>query len=290
MSQNKIAVQDSVVDAPQRTDSASVDKQSTGNVHLQSAHAGCLIFNADDWGRDSATTDRIFECFRASRLSSASGMVFMEDSERAADLAAASQFDIGLHLNLDAAFTALKVPARLETHQEKVGKYLRANRFARLVYNPGLANSFEYTVSCQLEEFNRLYGRMPDRIDGHHHMHLSGNVLLRKLLPAGPILRRHFSYETGEKKVRNAIFRLYSNVATARRYRTTDFFFSLPPLSPAERLERIFSLSRRFVVEVETHPVNAEEYEFLTGGKLLRWTNEYPLAPNFGKTVALRHA
>ena len=42
------------------------------------------MINADDWGRDARTTDRILECFQHGVLSSASGMVFMEDSERAA--------------------------------------------------------------------------------------------------------------------------------------------------------------------------------------------------------------
>jgi len=42
--------------------------------------------------------------------------------------------------------------------------------------------------------------------------------------------------------------------------------FSLPPLDAPGHLQRIFTLARQFVVEVETHPIKPEEYEFLAGG------------------------
>jgi predicted glycoside hydrolase/deacetylase ChbG (UPF0249 family) len=259
------------------------------NIHLQPASCGCLIINADDWGRDDRTTNRTLECFHRRMLSSASGMVFMEDSERAANIAREQGLDIGLHLNLSAPFSAPLVPPRLATHHQKIREYLCANPIARLFYHPGLAGSFEYVVAAQFEEFSRLYGRKPDRIDGHHHMHLSANVLLQGLLPRGMIVRRHFSYEPGEKVVRNSVFRLFSSALLSRHYRVSDFFFSLQPFAPLARTQRIFNFAQSFVVEVETHPINPEEYQFLTEGDGLRWTNDCPPAPNFGNALALRH-
>src|SRR5215472_6978785 len=49
--------------------------------------AGFLIVNADDWGRDTLTTNSILECSARRAVSSVSAMVFMEDSDRAAKLA-----------------------------------------------------------------------------------------------------------------------------------------------------------------------------------------------------------
>ena len=287
--QNKIVEQDSVAE-PLPTKSAESGKLRGTNACLRPATGGFLIINADDWGRDTRTTDRIVECFRARMLSSASGMVFMEDSERSANIAREQGYDIGLHLNLSAPFSARAVPTRLASHHQNIRECLCSNRVARLLYHPGLADSFEYAVACQLEEFSRLYGRMPDRIDGHHHMHLSANILLQRLLPAGTIVRRHFSYEPGEKIVRNSVFRLLSGALLGRKYRITDFFFSLPPFDPPMRIQRIFNLAKKFVVEVETHPVNPEEYRFLTEGDILRWTNDCPPAPSFGDAVALQLA
>jgi predicted glycoside hydrolase/deacetylase ChbG (UPF0249 family) len=260
------------------------------NIHTQSTSRGCLIINADDWGRDDRTTNLISECFQRCVLSSASGMVFMEDSERAANIAREQGLDIGLHLNLSVPFSALAVPTRLATHHQKVRACLCANRVARLLYHPGLSDSFRYVVARQLEEFSRLYGKMPDRIDGHHHMHLSANVLLQKLLPSGTIVRRHFSYEPGEKLVRNSVFRMFSRTLLSGRYRVTDFFFSLPPFASAVRMQRIFTLARRFVVEIETHPINPGEYRFLTEGDFRRWTGDCPPALTFAAASALQRA
>ena len=283
--QNKIVEQDSVNDPLLRTKLANAGELREKNAHLPPALEGCLIINADDWGSDAETTDRTFECFQHGVLSSASGMVFMQDSARAASIATEQAIDIGLHLNLSAPFSAPEVPTRLATHQQKVREYLRAHSVARLLYHPGLRNCFEYVVACQLEEFSRLYGKTPDRIDGHHHMHLSANVLFQGLLPSGAIVRRHFSYESGEKMLRNSVFRLYSGALLGGRYRVTDFFFSLPPLAPEVRLQRIFCLAQRSVVELETHPINAEEYRFLTGGDLIRWTMDCPPARNFSNAL-----
>jgi chitin disaccharide deacetylase len=287
--QNKIVEEDSVNDPLILTKSANEGELPGAITRPQPVLGGCLIINADDWGLDARTTDQTFECFKRGRLSSASGMVFMQDSGRAASIATEHGLDIGLHLNLTAPFSAPEVPTRLATHHQKIREYLRAHRVARLLYNPGLADSFEYAVARQFEEFCRLYGRTPDRIDGHHHMHLSVNVLLRGLLPPGIIVRRHFSYELGEKMLRNSVFRLYSRALLGGRYRVTDFFFSLPPFAPAVRMQRMFNLARRSIVEVETHPINPEEYRFLTGGNLLRWTNDCPPAPSFRDAVALQH-
>jgi chitin disaccharide deacetylase len=288
--QNKIVEPDSVKDPSLQIKSAKAGELPGKRGRLHPVLGGCLIINADDWGRDPRTTDRTFECFQHGALSSASGMVFMQDSERAAAIAIEHGFDVGLHLNLSAPFSAPGTPTRLATDHQKVREYLCARRSARLLYHPGLANSFEYAVASQLEEFTRLYGRTPDRIDGHHHMHLSANVLLQGLLPSGTIVRRHFSYDPGEKMLRNSVFRLYSRALLAGRYRVTDFFFSLPPLAPEVRLRRIFSLTQRSVVELETHPVNPEEYRFLTGGDLLRWTTLCPPAATFGKPAVLQSA
>ncbi|MGH9630995.1 MAG: ChbG/HpnK family deacetylase, partial [Bryobacteraceae bacterium] len=133
---------------------------------------GCVIVNADDWGRDRGTTDRTFDCIHIASVSSVSAMVFMADSERAANLAKEAAIDVGLHVNLTTPFTSPKCPTRLAEHQTRVSRYLRSSRFAQVLFHPGLMGSFSYAVAAQLEEFTGLYGTAPDRVDGHHHMHL----------------------------------------------------------------------------------------------------------------------
>ena len=234
---------------------------------------GLLIVNADDWGRDRQTTDRTYECVLRSTVSAVSAMVFMQDSERGAAIAKERGVDAGLHLNFTTPFTAPGLSTQLSAHQEAVSRYLRGHRLAQVVFHPGLARSFEYLVAAQRHEFVRLFGTEPERLDGHHHMHLCSNVILQGLLPAGTRVRRNFSFQRGEKGLWNRYYRQAVDRILKRRHRLTDFFFSLPPLDSPTRLQKIFSLAAKFSVEVETHPVNHEEYEFLTGSEIARWLN-----------------
>jgi YdjC-like protein len=252
----------------------------------ESMHAGALIINADDWGRDRENTQRTMDCVLRGSVSSVSAMVFMQDSERAAAIAREHEIDAGLHLNLTSPFSVVDVSSHLVERQQQVARYLARHRLAGVFFHPGLAASFEYVVQAQIEEFSRLYGAVPRRIDGHHHMHLCANVILAKLLPLGIIVRRNFSFQPGEKSWINRQYRSMVDRLLARRHRLTDFFFSLPPLESESRMERIFSLARTFAVEVETHPVNAAEYRFLAEGEIFRRTRGRPVARGFAWTQA----
>ena len=256
-------------------------KHQINNLAPKKEHTGRLILNADDWGRDENTTDRTLECFLSGTLSSVSAMVFMKDSDRAAFVAREHTIDAGLHLNLTLPFSQSGTSQKLLEHQERLGKYLRHHRLGHVVFHPGLKESFEYVVSAQIEEFARLYSRKPERIDGHHHAHLCANVVFGRLLPEGTIVRRNFSFVKGEKSFSNRLYRKTIDRVISRRHRLTDFFYSLPPLEPRERLQGIFQLAEQSIVEVETHPVNQDEYRFLTEGEIFHWPNGITIAPHY---------
>ena len=226
-----------------------------------------VILNADDWGIRVAATDRILDCLLRRSISSTSAMVFMADSERAADLARQHNIDAGLHLNLTAPFTAAKIPAALAVHQKRIAGFLRKGRFAPLVFHPLLASSFEYSVRAQLDEFARLYGAQPNRVDGHHHAHLCANVQWQNLIPAGIMVRRNFTFRSVEKGALNRFYRRVQDRNLARRYRIADYFFNLVPLQE-ERLRAILELARHANVEIECHPERDEEYKFLMQARL----------------------
>jgi predicted glycoside hydrolase/deacetylase ChbG (UPF0249 family) len=211
-------------------------------------------------------------------------MVFMEDSERAADLAREKKVDIGLHLNLTEAVSGQNVPAKLQEHHGRVVRFLLRSRLSQVVYHPGLAASFEFVTKAQLDEFQRIYGEAPRRIDGHHHMHLSENVLRAKLLPAGTVVRRNFSFRRGEKSWFNRQYRKIVDARLMRRHQLADFLFSILPMQ-TERLERIVSLARKSLVELETHPGKIVEFAFLTSPAMARLLRGFPIAPNFSDTV-----
>jgi predicted glycoside hydrolase/deacetylase ChbG (UPF0249 family) len=240
-----------------------------------------LIMNADDWGRDERTTDRTLDCFTRGALSSVSAMVFMRDSERAAAMARDRSIDTGLHLNFTAPFTGSGIPSKLLSQQARIASYLLASRFAPVIFNPALVKAFNYVASAQYDEYTRLYGAAPRRVDGHHHMHLCANVLLQRLLPISTVVRRNFSFERGEKNLANRTYRCLVDQQLERRHKLTDYFYSLPPLE-SSRLDKIFASCTGSTIEMETHPIQEAEYCFLTEGALSdRLADHVVLATNY---------
>ncbi len=249
--------------------------------HVARHLPGVLIVNADDWGRDRNTTDRILDCIKLGSVSSTSAMVFMEDSERAGFLARDHKVDTGLHLNFTTPFSGQVHTAQLLHHQARAAHYLLRNRFAQIIYHPGLVNSFEYVVAAQIDEYERVYGTHPERIDGHHHMHLCANVIFGNLLPKGVLARRNFTFQAKEKGSLNRLYRAYIDHQVAKRNRVVDYLFSIVPMDSMERLRRIFVLANSAVVELETHPVLPAEYEFLTSGRIFSELNGAEIASSF---------
>lgn len=225
--------------------------------------SGLLIVNADDYGAAIPTSDAVLDCFERGAISSATTMVWMQDSERAAEIAKERKLPIGLHLNLTMAFDGPAVPADVAARQEglthKLGRRLGLTRWA---YRPLLRGSMNEAVSDQLSRFKELYGREPTHLDGHNHVHLSPNVLFSKSLPRGTRLRNShdFSGALGDspKVMRRSLIR--------SRYTTTDSFFSIRSIHPAfggSGLEEVLAMSRERTLEVMVHPHWEDEYELL---------------------------
>lgn len=222
-----------------------------------------LIVNADDWGRSIEETDRALRCFQSGRVTSVTAMVFMEDSQRAAEIAKEASLDVGLHLNLNQPFTGEVSDARLLQAHRRVVRFLRRSKYALLLYNPFLRGAFKYVYRAQAAEFERLYGRPPSHIDGHQHMHLCSNVLIDEIIPSGTKVRRSFTFFPGEKDFVNRLYRRWVDRKLARRHRLTDYFFALSAHLAPQRLARVAQLASNGSVELMTHPIVAAEYDLL---------------------------
>lgn len=222
-----------------------------------------LIITADDYGKTRSATDNILKCFSSKRITSASAMVFMEDSERAASLALKTSLEVGLHLNFTLPFSASNIPLKLWEHQNRVVSYLTRHKLFQAIYNPFLTDSFKFVFLSQQGEFMRLYGRYPDHYNGHHHMHLCANMLGSKMLPKGSRVRRTFTFDQGEKHTFNRLYRNILDICVSRRFISTDCFFSIAPVQNHDRLRNIINRASRETVEIEVHPENDEETAFI---------------------------
>ena len=224
-----------------------------------------LIITADDYGITRHATDSILKCFFNKRITSASAMVFMEDSDRAASLALKAGLEVGLHLNFTESFNAFNMPSALTERQKEISSFLAWNKYAEVIYNPFLPKSFRFIFQAQQEEFVRLYGKLPNFINGHHHMHLCTNVLVGKMISKGTRVRGTFTFDTGEKDLFNLFYRYILDKILSKRFISSDCFFSIAPVQNHKRLMQIIKRAKNETVEIEVHPENAEEIEFLLG-------------------------
>lgn len=226
-----------------------------------------IIINADDFGRTVAETDTATALVTNQRVTSVSAMVFMQDSERAAEMAAYMEIDVGLHLNFCEPWRDNRAPRALVAQQELLVSFFSRSRYTAVLYNPLLKYAFEAVYHAQLEEFYRLYKRSPSHVDGHRHLHLCTNMLIDPLIPRGSCVRRNFTFASGEKGLLNRAYRRLVDTCLGRRYVLTDYFFSLEQClnGRGRALSSVAELAQYGVVEVMTHPRNSVEFEYLAG-------------------------
>lgn len=201
-------------------------------------------------------------CYRRRRVTSTSAMMFMEDSERAAELALMENIDVGLHINFCEEFTSDAVSSRLLEYHDRICRFTGRNKYSFLLYDPRLRNHFRYVFQAQYEEFIRLYKRLPSHMDGHKHMHLASNMLFDGIIPYGTKVRRNFTFFPGEKGYMNRFYRHAVDSWLQRRYHLTDYFFALLPYD-AVRIGCVIMLADAGNVELMTHPQFPGEYHYL---------------------------
>jgi chitin disaccharide deacetylase len=223
-----------------------------------------LIVNADDFGGDPRASDRIVECFAAGRITSATAMVHMADSERAAELARSRGLPLGLHLNLTQDFTDRDAPRAVRERQARAARYFTSGgRRRRVTYNREMSALVKRCVADQLDRFRELFGVEPTHIDGHNHAHLSPTALLA--LPRSVPVRTGQS-DPAERLAPKALLGAARRRLIARRQPTTDSFFALEQLAGCANgagLEELLGVAGSSTVEVMVHPHLEPDYELL---------------------------
>lgn len=154
-----------------------------------------LIVNADDWGGSAAVTAAIDDCFAAGAITSATALVFMEDSERAAELAVGRGYPVGLHLNLTQPLSGRNIPAAVAERQQRACAHFANLRIRRYLLspNPRVHALIADCIKDQLAEFQERYGRAPTHLDSHHHVHVCPDVFLSRAIAVGSALRQTIS-------------------------------------------------------------------------------------------------
>lgn len=228
--------------------------------------AGLLIINADDWGHDVETTDAIARVFELGSITSASAMVFMADSERAAEQARAVGLPTGLHLNLTEPYSGDGVPDGVRERQLRLAEHVTGGRLARWTWSRPAAALVREVAADQIARYGELYGRPPAHVDGHLHMHLAPAVLLSGALAGVASVRPSFTFRPADKPLPNRLLRGVLNVYLRRRFTTARHFFSIRTIHPrlgGRGLDEALAISGESSVEVMTHPGWKDELELL---------------------------
>jgi chitin disaccharide deacetylase len=239
-----------------------------------------LMINADDWGVSLATTDAIARCFDAGAVTAASAMVHMADSARAAALAGERRLPAGLHLNLSLAFDGADVPDDVRRRQALVAKGFANMRLRRWIYDPSSRGRVARAIADQLEEFERLYGAPPTRLDGHLHVHLCPDVLFSRALPREVWLRPARTAAVGRAVPVLGWLRRSRERWMRRRFAVSDYFFSIEDIHPqlgGSGLDGALDLAAEASVEVMTHPSRPQELALLLSPQWRRALAERPL-------------
>ncbi|HCS46947.1 MAG TPA: hypothetical protein DIW61_01265 [Candidatus Aminicenantes bacterium] len=224
-----------------------------------------LIINADDLCLSPRATDNIIELYGRGAITSTSAMVFMGDSSRAAELAKECGIDTGLHLNFTQKPDLAVSNELFLSYHGLIARYLTSYKYRFLMYSPALRKAFDYVYHIQYEEFERLFGSPPTHIDGHHHMHLCSNMIVKPVIPRGHIVRRNFTYAAGEKDPLNRAYRSFIDMILKKRYLVVDHLVSLSEKLRAAGLHQVLGLARRATVELQAHPEHRDEFAWLSG-------------------------
>jgi hypothetical protein len=99
-------------------------------------------------------------------------------------------------------------------------------------------------------------------------------MIIGKSIPKGLWVRRNFSFAPGEKSLLNRCYRRTVDTWLTRRYRCTDFFFSLPPDAEVSKLWRIVNLAKSSNVELMVHPERVQEYSYLMSEDYMKMISE----------------
>lgn len=193
-------------------------------------------------------------------------MVFMRDSERAAELANKGGFETGLHINLVLPYDSPGLPESIKKSQNRTVMFFKKGPWTQVIFNPFIVKAAAAAFQSQLEEYRRLFGHEPAHFNGHKHFHLSLNMIFAGILPRGSAVRRSFSFLPGEKVWINRLYRRLVDAWLLKGHFSTDAFYSISPVGNLGRLTRIVGQAKHNHIELMAHPWDAEQYAFLKGG------------------------
>jgi predicted glycoside hydrolase/deacetylase ChbG (UPF0249 family) len=149
-----------------------------------------IVLTADDYGISPAVSSAIRDLISRRRINATSVMVvapsFSHSEAAALQQAAADRASIGLHLTLTGPFR----PASPHFTPLRRGAFFPLASMARRALSRTLVPALlDAEMTAQFAAFRDAFGRPPDYVDGHQHIHVFpqiGEAVLRVVKHAAP--------------------------------------------------------------------------------------------------------
>jgi chitin disaccharide deacetylase len=213
---------------------------------------------ADDYGISPAVSAAIRDLIARRRINATSVMVGTPSFSRAEAAAlldaAATDAAIGLHVTLTAPFAPLTRDFAPLRHGAFLPLAAMAGRALIRSLNPALLRA---EISSQFAAFQAAFGRAPDYVDGHQHIHVFpqiGEALLRVIEEAAPqalppsFWVRQCARPAAARKgladpkgfVLDGLSRRFRRLATQQGVRTNPAFAGTYSFRPGAEFEKLF--------------------------------------------------
>ncbi len=208
---------------------------------------------ADDYGISPAVSAAIRDLIARERLSATSVMTatpsFSQDEARALLDVAAPRAAIGLHVTLTGPFQPLTSGFAPQRERAFPPLAAMAGRALAHLQRPAL---LEAEILAQFDAFHKAFGRAPDYVDGHQHIHVFpqiGEALLRAVKKAAPQawVRQCGRAQAAPKGVSDpkgyildALSRRFRRLAEDNGVRTNPAFAGTYSFKPGAVFEKLF--------------------------------------------------
>jgi predicted glycoside hydrolase/deacetylase ChbG (UPF0249 family) len=165
-----------------------------------------IILCADDYGFSPGVSKAIRDLIARGRLNATSAMTifpgFAEEAKALLDTPSPAPVQIGLHLTLTGGYAPLTAPPVATRDGKLPALNALLSPFARFRID---RKALDLEIAAQLDAFISAFGRLPDFVDGHQHVHLMPGIRKCFLKEVTRIAPNAWVRQCGPAKMRDLI-------------------------------------------------------------------------------------
>jgi len=231
-----------------------------------------IIISADDFGISKIATDRILELVDLGKINRVEIMMSRHITKEQAEKLLKSGVKIDIHFHLDAE----KIDGWQERKtEEKENNLIRIIKFLRdYLFNPNRIDEIEAEWSFQMSDFKKLFGKYPDGLSSHEHIHFFP-AYFKLILKIGQedkinhvrLGLKNFSQANPVAFILNWLRKFDLKILKTSNLKTADYFISFDWIKGVKK--PFETVPRSDQVEIVFHAERNDEYEFFKNKRLL---------------------